>query len=102
MGQITYTVEQMHFILKHHKEMTVREIADELKIKTYIVTGIGYRYNLEFKRHNRRVKLSPDPEAGLKHIVPKSLKADPPAKIVRPKPVYDNNGYLKTIETYGI
>lgn len=102
MGQITYTVEQMDFILRNYKEMTVRQISDHLKIPTYVVTGIGYRYKLEFKRHNRRVKLSPEPEAGLKHIVPKSLKADPPAKIIRPVAAYDNTGYLKTFETYGV
>lgn len=103
MGQITYTVEQMDFILKNCKDMTVRQIADHLKIPTYVVTGIGYRYELEFKRHNRRVKYSPDPEEKLKHVVPKSLRADPPpAKIVRPAAVYDNTGYLKTAQIYGL
>ena len=103
MGQITYTVEQMDFILRNHKEMTVRQIADHLKIPTYVVTGIGYRYELEFKRHNRRMKYSADPEEKLKHIVPKGLRADPaPAKIIRPAATYDNTGYLKTLEIYGL
>lgn len=102
MGQITYTVEQMDFILRNHKEMTVRQIADHLKIPTYVVSGIGYRYELEFKRHNRRVKYSPDPEEKLKHVVPNSLKPDPaPARITqRPPASYSNTGYLKTLETY--
>lgn len=103
MGQITYTVEQMDFILRNYKEMTVRQIADKLNIPTYVVSGIGYRYKLEFRRKNQRIKQSPDSTAKLKGIVPRSLRPDPPpAKIIRPVAAYDNTGYLKTLETYGV
>jgi hypothetical protein len=99
----TFSLEQMDYIMKNAKDMTVKELSDELGLPKYTIAAMGYRHGFTFKKANRRVKESPTFTRGPYHKVPAHLLPDPPPpKIVRPAPVYDNSGYLKTLQTYGV
>jgi hypothetical protein len=97
----TYSLAQLDFIMKHASACTAKELAEALKLPLYTVWGIGYRNGLQFRPCKKQRQSSFDPEAKLKHVVPADLMPDPaPARVKRPKAVYDNGGYLKTLETY--
>lgn len=94
-----YSLAQFQFILEHASGMTAREMADGLKLPIHIITGIGYRHGIDFKKVNRKK----DMEEELRHHVPKSLLPDPkPAKVERVNDGYSNSGYLQTAKTYGL
>lgn len=95
-----YSLAQFQFLLQHAKEMTAKEMSDGLKLPIHIITGIGYRHGIQFKKANRRLKENPEKE--LKHVVPKSLLPDPEPqrKFERVKGEYSNGGYLQLLDHY--
>jgi hypothetical protein len=94
----SYTLEQVDFIFKHQGEMTAKEFSQVLNLPAHTILSIKYRYCLQFKSAKGK-----DPEAPLRHKVPKSLLPDPkPEPIKRAKAIYSNSGYLSTLEKYDL
>lgn len=92
----SFTSHQLQFIIDHAEEFTVMELAASLRLSKQVVYCIGYRYHLDFKRINRKVKGNPPIRE--RRPVPAGLLPDPPApKVERVKGEYSNSGYLNLI-----